>query len=62
MVYSYDPFYFRKTNFNIVSSAVVVLFTYNIATSLSPNGHFSTTSGQYQYQNDDVLFGDAHTY
>ena len=62
MVYSYDPFYFRKTNFNLVNAAVLVLFSYNIATSLSPNGHFSTTSNQYQFPNDDFRFGDAHTY
>ena len=59
IIYSFDPYYFRKTNFNLVNAAVIV---FNSEDILAPNGHFSTTSNQYQTQNDDILLGDAHTY
>lgn len=58
IVYSYDPFLFKKTNFNLVNTA---LFVYNGQDKLSPNGHFTTSSGQLQMQDDNLLFGDAHT-
>lgn len=59
IVYSYDPFYFEKTNFNLVNAAVLV---YNGQHILAPNGYFGTTSNQLQYPNDTLIFGDAHTF
>lgn len=59
IVYSYDPFYFEKTNFNLVNAAVLV---YNGQQILAPNGFFSTSSNQLQYPNDNLLFGNANTF
>lgn len=58
IVYSYDPFLFKKTNFNLVNTA---LFVYNGQDKLQPNGYFSSLSGQLQMPNDKLLFGDAHS-
>lgn len=58
MVYSFDPILYKKYNFNLVNAAVYV---YNQQSLLSPNGYFNTLSGQLQYQNDSLIFGDAHT-
>lgn len=43
IIYSYDPFYFEKTNFNLVNAAVLV---YNGQQILVPNGYFATDSNQ----------------
>lgn len=59
IVYSYDPFYFEKTNFNLVNAAVLV---YNGQDILAPNGYFGTLSNQLQMPNDNLIFGDAHTF
>ena len=58
-VYSFNPFFFRKTNFNLINGMMVN----NGEDILAPSdGFFGTTSGQYQFPNDNVLFGDAHTF
>ena len=59
LVYSYNPFLYQKTNFNLVNAAVLV---YNGDAKLAPITPISTTSGQLQYPNDDLLLGDAHTF
>jgi hypothetical protein len=59
IVYSYDPYYFEKTNFNLVNTAV---FVYNGPNILAPNGYFATTSNQLQFPNDNLMFGNAHTF
>ena len=58
MVYSFDSLLYKKYNFNLVNAAVYV---YNQQSILSPSGFFNTLSKQLQYQNDSLIFGDAHT-
>ena len=58
IVYSFDPFYFQKTNFNLVNGALMITNEENI---LAPNGYFNPASYQYQMPNEDLTFGDAHT-
>lgn len=58
IVYSYDPYYFEKTNFNLVNAAVLV---YNGQQIIAPNGYFDTTSRQLQYPNDNLLFMNGNS-
>ena len=58
LVYSYDPFLFQKTNFNLVNAAV---FVYNGNAKLNPNIPVTTASNQLQMPDDQLLLGDAHT-
>jgi hypothetical protein len=58
IVYSYDPFSFKKHNFNLVNAAVYV---YSATSFLSKSGYFNTSSTQLQMQNDTLMFGEAHT-
>lgn len=58
LIYSYDPFLFQKTNFNLVNTAV---FVYNGDSIISPNIDITTASYQLQMPNDQLLVGDAHS-
>jgi hypothetical protein len=59
MIYSFNPYNFIRTQFNLVNGAGYIYDTSNI---LAKAGYPATTSMQMEYEGDDFLIGDAHTF